>query len=182
MRLVRSSRLDSLLAKYQSADFTYSELGATRDALPSGYHHMRLRRPVGRGDAEFRRAVDIVVGWDMHRGCGISAVATGPATEGRTVVMAIGRPFGLLVPCRVVYASDEPRRGGFGYGTLPDHPEIGEESFIVSMDADDEVWLEITAFSRAGSPLMKLAGPIARMLQRLALHAYVRSVRRQVSG
>lgn len=182
MRLVRTSKLAALLATYEAADYTYAERGATRGELPAGYHHLQLRRRVGLGEAMFRRAVEVVVSWDMHRGAGISAVAAGPATEGRTVVMAIGRPLGLLATCRVVYAVDEPRRGGFGYGTLPDHPEIGEESFVVSIDDEARVWLEITAFSRVGSPAMKLAGPIARIMQRLALHTYVRSVRRQVSG
>jgi uncharacterized protein (UPF0548 family) len=170
-----------LLAKYEATDFTYAEQGATRGELPAGYHHMQIRRPVGRGEATFRRAVEVVVSWDMHRGSGISAVASGPATEGRTVVLAIGGPVGLLAPCRVVYAIDEPTRGGFGYGTLPDHPEIGEESFVVSIEDDGQVWVEITAFSRPGSLVMKLAGPVARAMQHDALRTYVRSIRRQVA-
>jgi uncharacterized protein (UPF0548 family) len=33
----------------------------------------------------------------------------------------------IRVPCRVVYVLDEPERRGFAYGTLPGHPESGEE-------------------------------------------------------
>ena len=45
------------------------------------------------------------------------------------------------VPARVVYVIDEPLRKGFAYGTLPGHPETGEEAFIVEYRDDDSVWL-----------------------------------------
>jgi uncharacterized protein (UPF0548 family) len=38
----------------------------------------------------------------------------------------------LRAPCRIVYVIDEPDRRGFAYGTLPGHPERGEEAFIIS--------------------------------------------------
>ena len=36
----------------------------------------------------------------------------------------------LQAPCRVVYVIDEPDIRGFAYGTLPGHPESGEERFV----------------------------------------------------
>jgi uncharacterized protein (UPF0548 family) len=42
----------------------------------------------------------------------------------------------------------DPDRYGFAYGTLPAHPEEGEELFLVTRGGDDTVRFEITAFSR----------------------------------
>jgi uncharacterized protein (UPF0548 family) len=176
VRLIRRSRLETLLAAYESAEFTYSEVGATRGELPTGYHHTRFRRPLGRGHDTFRLASDVVLAWDMQRGSGMQVEVDGPAIEGRTVVMSLGSPVGLLVPCRVIYVVDEPRRRGFGYGTLPGHPERGEESFVVAIADDDQVWLEITAFSRPGSKLVALAGPLNKLVQQFALRRYWRAV------
>lgn len=40
----------------------------------------------------FRRAADAVLTWEMHRGSGLVVAVEGPATEGRTVVLELGRP------------------------------------------------------------------------------------------
>ncbi|MEV3920286.1 DUF1990 family protein [Actinomadura coerulea] len=49
-------------------DFTYAEVGATRDAeRPAGYRHMRQRMLVGRGPAAYRNASDAVMEFWMHR-------------------------------------------------------------------------------------------------------------------
>ncbi len=181
MRLANTHRLTALLAEYESRDLTYAEVGATRSpALPGGYHHTRLRREVGKGEQDFRRACEIVLGWDMHRGSGLTVAAGGPAAEGRTAVLAAGGRIGLVIPSRELYVVDEPRRRGFGYGTLPDHPESGEEAFLVTLD-DDRVWLEVVAFSRPGSRMVKVVGPVSLLLQQIALRSYFRSVRRQLA-
>ena len=73
---------------------------------------------------------------------------------------------------------DEPRRRGFAYGTLPDHPEVGEEAFIVSRDEDDSVFLDITAFSRPGSLLVRISGPGGRAVQSIATKRYVRALKK----
>jgi uncharacterized protein (UPF0548 family) len=72
---------------------------------------------------------------------------------------------GLVLPCRVVYVVEEPRRRGFAYGTLPGHPEQGEESFIVVQEDDGSVVFRITAFSRPASALSRLGGPLTRWVQ-----------------
>jgi uncharacterized protein (UPF0548 family) len=170
------------LTRYEGRDFTYDEVGATRGLLPAGYHHTRLRRQVGRGQGGFAQASDVVMRWDMHRGAGLKVAASGPAAEKRTVVLGAGAVGCLVIPCRVVYVVDEPRQRGFGYGTLPDHPEVGEEAFLVSIDDADRVWLEVVAFSKPGPLLVKVLGPVSLLLQQLALRSYFRSVRKQVSG
>ncbi len=92
------------------------------------------------------------------------------------MVLGLGRPLGLVIPCRVMSVLDEEHRQGFTYGTLPDHPECGEESFIVSRDADGAVWIDIIATSRPGSRLVALGGPISRAAQRLATGRYASAV------
>jgi uncharacterized protein (UPF0548 family) len=88
------------------------------------------------------------------------------------------RRLGLDIPCRVVWAVDEPDRRGFGYGTLPGHPESGEESFVVSLRPDGGVVYELRAFSRLATPLSRLGGPVSRRVQALALDRYVGAIRR----
>ena len=96
--------------------------------------------------------------------------------EGGTVVLGLGKGLKLLIPCRVVYVVDEPARRGFAYGTLPDHPEQGEEASVVTQDEDDSVWFEIKAFSRPAALLVRWAGPVGRAIQSVATTRYERAV------
>ena len=57
-------------------------------------------------------------------------------------------PFVLVIPCRIVYVVDQERCFGFAYGTLPGHPESGEERFVVEETEGGEALLRMTAFSR----------------------------------
>jgi uncharacterized protein (UPF0548 family) len=41
-------------------------------------------------------------------------------------------PLRMRALCRVIYTITAPRRKGFAYGTLPGHPECGEEAFTIS--------------------------------------------------
>jgi len=95
------------------------------------------------------------------------------------VLMRLGLgPFGISVPCRVVYEVAEPRRIGFAYGTLPGHPESGEECFVVELLDDGQVRLEITAFSRPARWFTKLGGRLGRRAQAMMTDRYVRALRR----
>jgi uncharacterized protein (UPF0548 family) len=70
----------------------------------------------------------------------------------------------MVAPCRIVRVIDESDRVGFACGTLPGHPECGEEAFVVERRADG-TFFSITAFSRPADPLARLAGPIGRAIQ-----------------
>jgi uncharacterized protein (UPF0548 family) len=85
-------------------------------------------------------------------------------------------PFSVKAPVRVVYVVDEPRRKGFAYGTLPGHPESGEESFIVDQTDDGSVWLTIRAFSRPSTPLWWAVYPALRIMQRHYTRLYFQSL------
>ena len=82
-----------------------------------------------------------------------------------------------------MYRDEEPslQRYGFAVGTLPGHVECGEERFTVEWQAaDDTVFYEVFAFSRPDHPLVRLAGPLARRIQRRfaldSLQSMVRSI------
>ena len=78
--------------------------------------------------------------------------------------------------------TDEPQRFGFAYGTLPGHPEVGEEAFHVVLDDDATVSAEIVAFSRPGDLLTRLAGPVARGAQKAVTRRYLAGIQRYVVG
>jgi uncharacterized protein (UPF0548 family) len=86
------------------------------------------------------------------------------------------------VPVRVVYVVDEPLRKGFGYGTLPGHPERGEEAFIVEYRDDDSVWLTIRAFSRPASWVFWAGYPVVRLMQEIYTGRYERALARPIDG
>ena len=162
------------------ADPTYLEVGATRDPqMPGGYHHVIRRRAVGRGADAFERAAEAVMRWDVQRGAGLRVQAASErAVPGAhvTVRLGLGR-FGVDAPCVVVYTVDEPRRRGFAYGTLPGHPETGEELFLVEYGEDEAVILTVRAFSRPALWWSRAAGPAARLVQRAVTERYLRALR-----
>jgi uncharacterized protein (UPF0548 family) len=89
--------------------------------------------------------------------------------------------FHVVAPCRIVYVIDEPKQFGFAYGTLPGHPEQGEESFVITATAAGEVRFDVTALSRPSETLAKLVSPVARVIQRRVTNAYLAGLQRFVS-
>lgn len=84
--------------------------------------------------------------------------------------------FGVRAPCRVIYVIDEPNRKGFAYGTLPGHPESGEEAFIVDQTEDGSVWLTIRAFSRPSGWQWWAVYPVLRLAQTFFTRRYFRAL------
>jgi len=164
-----------------TAPLTYPEVGATRaEAMPPGYGHVSRDVRLGSGPELFERAVAALFGWRMHEEAGLAVLhAGGPAAPGIVVVLRAGwGPVRLTVPCRVVYTVDEAWRRGFAYGTLPGHPERGEEAFTIAMTATGEVRMRIRAFSRPASLVARAGGPVSRLIQRYATDRYVSALRR----
>ena len=152
--------------------------------MPEGYHHLRYQRLIGTGQAAFEAAGESVLSWGTHRGVGFELRTTSPrVVEGATVAFRIGRgPLGVLASCRVVWTIDSVDRRGFGYGTLPDHPESGEEAFVVSTDSAGRVWVEMVAFSNPNRWYSRLAAPAVPVLQRVAMAGYARAVERAIAA
>lgn len=156
-------------------DLTYPEVGATKGPLPGGYQHVRLSAVIGHGRARFEEAADAVLHWGMQRGAGV-------LVDARSEVAAVGAEvtvgfWPLRAPCRVVYVLAETDRRGFAYGTLPGHPETGEELFAVRYDpTDDSVHAEVTAFSRHATWWSRLGGPVTRLAQKVITRRYLTAV------
>ncbi|MFI7386934.1 DUF1990 family protein [Streptomyces sp. NPDC049813] len=154
---------------------TYEEVGATlaEGELPPGYAHLDRRVRLGSGPRCFERAGAAVLAWGAQRGAGLRVAPGDDAREGADVEL---RLLWLRIPCRVVRVVRDASRTGFAYGTLPGHPECGEEAFLVTRDADGTVWFRIRAFSRPGRWYTRLAGPVARFAQEWATRRYLRAV------
>jgi uncharacterized protein (UPF0548 family) len=161
-------------------DLTYPEQGATKAALPLGYYHLERHARLGTGRAVFERGAAALMSWQVHRAAGLSVTAGGDARPGARVVSRIAP--GLTAPCRIVYVIDEPDRRGFAYGTLPGHPESGEEAFIVGIGEAGDVWFTVRAFTRPGTLLTRICGPFGRVVQRLIAQRYIRAIRRLSAG
>jgi len=173
-------RLSHFLARERTSPLTYSEVGASFDAdLPAGYHHVRAGTGLGTGDDVWARACAGIRAWAAHRGAGITiAPEDAPITEGTTVaVIASIGPLHVLAACRIVVVVDEPDRFGFAYGTLPSHPEEGEEHFVGTRGGDGAVRFDAVAFSRPHDLLTKLGGPLPRRLQARAAEHYLQGMR-----
>jgi uncharacterized protein (UPF0548 family) len=176
--------LDRLLAEQASQALTYDEVGATRGARPEGYRHDDHLIVLGTGDRVFERAGLGLRRWEAHRGAGLSVRPnTPPLVIGTAVVVTLPLPlFTAVAACRIVYVVDEPGAFGFAYGTLPAHPEQGEEAFIVRRDAGGVVRFAITAFSRPRHPLARLSGPVARWVQVATTRRYLRALKAFTDG
>ena len=152
--------------------FSYREVGATRgEETPPGYKidHNRLR--LGDGEAVYLRAVAALRNWKQFDLGWVTIVpARTPVEVGRIVaVQASTFGFWSLSAARIVYIIEDEgpvRRFGFAYGTLPNHVECGEERFMIEWLEDNSVWYDIYAFSHPEHPLVRLAFPIARKLQK----------------
>jgi uncharacterized protein (UPF0548 family) len=163
-------------------ELTYPEVGATRDgALPDGYRRIWGRAAVGTGERVFAAAARTLATFDMQRGAGLRVRSAAPrAALGVEMASGLGAgPLRVWAPCRVVWVVEEPLRYGYGYGTLPGHPETGEEGFLVEMAQDGSVWFQVRAFSRPASRLVGLVQPVVNLLQDYVTDRYLESVRKQ---
>ncbi|AKN17443.1 hypothetical protein MHAE_04605 [Mycobacterium haemophilum DSM 44634] len=160
----------------EALPLTYQEVGATAaDQLPPAYDHLYVQTQIGAGEQRFEHAADAVMHWGMQRGAGLRVQASSEvAAVGTVVLVRLGF---LTAPCRVVYVVDEPELRGFAYGTLPGHPECGEERFAIRRDpTTSAVFAEVSAFSRPATWWSKAGGPLVLVAQRVIAKRYVHAV------
>jgi uncharacterized protein (UPF0548 family) len=139
----------------------YPEVGATRSGpLPAGYRHLERATVL---DAPLARPAEILMTWGLHERCGLHPAATAPrAAVGVDVTLRFAGV--LRIPCRVVWAEETPEFAGFGYGSLPGHPERGEAAFLLEA-LGDRTRFTVRSFSVPGTFASRLAAPAARLLQ-----------------
>jgi uncharacterized protein (UPF0548 family) len=164
-----------LAGRLALADLTYFEVGATAGTLPAGYHHLRVSRVIGSGSDAFIAAASALLSWQVHLHAGLRVTASAPtASSGVVVLLGLGAgPLRIGAACRVVYTITESRRQGFAYGTLPGHPESGEEAFVVERRSDDSVAFTITVFALPATTAARAAGPVGRLIQRHITSRYL---------
>lgn len=168
-------------------DFTYQTIGLSqRGESPAGFRRVTRRVRVGEGHAAYVRLAEGILSWQLHRGAGLRVpVGQARAGVGVDVVPAFGvGPLRLPAPCRVVWVEEPgdddggPQRAGFGYGTLPGHPERGEEAFIAVLESDGAVYFEVFAFSQHANWFFTLGAPVARFFQELVTRRYLSTAQR----
>ncbi len=160
--------IQTFLQAQARLELTYAEKGATATTPPANYVVDRIRVRLGEGEQVFRRAKIGLEGWRQFDLGWLKAFPTNTPIRAGEVVAVVARTLGVysLNAARIVYVTDEPRRFGFAYGTLPGHVERGEERFLVEMAADDSVWYDIQAFSQPKHMLTKIGYPFVRRLQK----------------
>ncbi|MFC7485891.1 DUF1990 family protein [Knoellia sp. CPCC 206453] len=162
----------------RAAPLSFTPLSESGGAAFSEYHHLNQSLTLARRD--FDGAARDLFEWQVHSRAGLQVKASDiPLTKGTVVLMRWG--LGLLsvkIPCRVVDVVDEKRRRGFTYGTLPGHPEAGEEQFLLEQFDDGRIVFTITAYSRPASTLAKLGGPVSRAAQRFMTQRYLHALDR----
>lgn len=172
LRRPTQSDLERLLANCAGESLTYSPVGSSLVGVtPNGLR--RHRWSVALPADCFDRASESIAAWEVHRGADLSVLADSPVEVGTNVAMGAPLPVGFVdVTCRVVAVVDEPDRRGFAYGTLPIHPESGEEAFLIVRD-DSGVRFEVEAVSKPRHPLARLVPPVADRLQNQAVQRYL---------
>lgn len=168
------------LADQDQQPFSYAAVGCTRGdpAAQRGWNIDRHRVLLGRGREVFEAAARAIESWQMFpRQVATVCRADQVPREGLIVAVqywAAPLRLWLTFPARVVYLLSETvdrggrqvERRGFAYGTLPDHPERGEERFAVEWDhADDTVWYDLLAVSQPAHWFARLGYPYTRWEQ-----------------
>lgn len=166
-----------MTAEQANSPFTYPEVGATATQLPKGYDYLRAQRLVGKGQTLFEECGNTILNWGIQKGAGFRLEKSGRVEQNAQNRLGLHwGPFQTWAVCQVVYVIDESNRKGFAYGTLPGHPERGEESFIVSIDAAGTVTFKIKAFSKPARWFAKLGSPILRFLQQHVTWKYLDAI------
>jgi len=184
VKLVRPTNarsIDALLSSLDSLEPNYSDVGASlAGRAVSGFRSLRYEIELSASEETFARAVLGLRTWEAHRIPRVKVVPErASVTPGASLILEIGpQKLAIAAPCRIVGVVDEPDRFGFAYGTLPGHPECGEEAFVVGRSRKGRTTFEIFGFSRPGSSIVRLSGPIARMIQLGATNSYLRALKR----
>ena len=130
-----------------------------------------------RYDGRLPRLADALMTWRVQTGSGLTIFPAEPVRPGLTFALwfRLAGAYATAVG-RVVYVTSEPDRAGFAYGTLPAHPEQGEEAFhLVRQGA--QLLFRVRAFSRPRHPLARLGAPVSRVLQQRMNQAYLKTMR-----
>lgn len=174
--------LDRFLGEGRDAEPTYAPVG-TLLAADGPTPDLAAERSLGSTPGTFEAAVACFRSLAPQRSVATVWPSDAVAELGATVLVAL--PFGpatVVAVNRVVAVVDEPDRWGFAYGTLPGHPEVGEEAFVVERGADGVVTARIAATAHVALPAARLAQPLLAPLQRRFAQRYLDAVSAAVAA
>lgn len=162
--------IEATMRDGRSAPFTYDAVGWTRERMvPAGFAVTQWQAVIGRGADDLERAKRALADYRMLRLGWLEPVGPLEPIAVGSLVCTLARQSGLysLNVGRIIYVDESADRLAFGYGTTPEYPVRGEERFAVALDpATGDVTFEIFSFSRPRSPLLLLAKPLLRRVQR----------------
>ncbi len=164
--------IENFLAAQRDLPFSYAEVGASQDEIPSLYPINHRRVQIGNGADVFASAKNAIQNWTMYRLEWTRIYPDSvPIAVGAVVCIVVNHHLCWSInPCRIVYIleqTDKVERYGFAFGTLPGHSEKGEERFLVEWNrADDSVWYELLAFARPHHILARIGFPFVPLFQK----------------
>ena len=154
------------IAEQSRSPFNYPDVGASLGEFPDGYEHHHHRIQLGSGQEVFDKAMVALENWRQFDVGWAEAIPTDTSiTVGNTIAIRV-RIFGVWAVAfdRIVDAFSEQegecRRFGFSVGTLMEHPEQGEERFLIEIDEEGQVDYEVAAFFRPNTLAAKIAWPV----------------------
>jgi uncharacterized protein (UPF0548 family) len=177
--------LAGVVERVRGEDVTYEQPGGTKSiALPGGYDHLWEAAVVGRGEIGWARSRDALRHWQAHLYAGFTITPADAPIEPGTVIVTSRRvgPVFVVAPCRVIYRTDEEDRFDFALGTLPGHPEHGEEAFHLNRTEQGAVRFEVITFSRPAGLAARLGGSLARGVQAAIVRRYLKGVEAYVNA
>ncbi|HEY9730844.1 MAG TPA: DUF1990 domain-containing protein [Drouetiella sp.] len=163
--LVLQSRLNVGYAGYGMTSFG-------KNHAQAGYRKHFVQTTLGFGQRIFDAACDQMKSWRHFSLNWILLFPSQPTFAPDTTLVVCANHFVLwsMNACRIVYTVDdstkEKRRFGYAYGTLPDHVEQGEESFIIEWNKlTNAVTYQILAYSKPNHLLVSMFWPAAVLIQ-----------------
>ncbi len=101
--------IENFLAAQRNLPFSYDEVGASKDRIPSGYPINHHRIQIGNGAGAFVRAKNAIQNWTMYKLEWTRIYpARVPFTVGAVVCVVVNHHFcWSLNPCRIVYFIEE---------------------------------------------------------------------------
>ena len=170
------------LMRSREAQPTYDHVGSTFGAAPvDGPHRYESSVKVGVGETAFLDAREALRSWAPQRSLGATVNPAEVIPDlGETIVLGIGiGPLRMRVPNRIVAVVDDPDRYGYAYGSLPGHPECGEEQFLVELRGGGDVVFTIRVDAGPAHQL-RLFRPVLMAVSRLAVGRYQAAVIRSL--
>jgi uncharacterized protein (UPF0548 family) len=173
MFLVRrpsQSEIEEFIARSRDLPLSYDPIGIAKES-PRGFKVDEASGVIGHGQQAFEQAKLALAEWRHFDFGWVELFPRGAAIEPGSVVAILVHHLGFwsLNGCRVVYTLGDRLTGptfGFAYGTLPNHAELGEEIFELSLVPETgEVVYRIRAVSKARATMARLGYPFTRTLQ-----------------